>query len=255
MIPMFFGETARPLFGVYHSPEGTGSDHAVVISYPVGHEYARVHRVGRYLAVLLSRGGYPTLRFDYTGTGDSFGEAEDGDLNTWRRDLTLAVEEVRDTSGCRRVSLVGIRLGGTIAATVPRYPCPVETIYLWDPVVSGPDYLEELRGQHRAWLGEPSLNGGPGQLLGTAFSEKLLEELGSLDLRNMEFDLDGSVVVALSKPLSPVDALLARLNQSGVPAESFMATDQYDWQDPRGVETIITAPNMLRELLGRIGGA
>lgn len=253
MIPMFFGDTAKPLFGVYHHPEVGAGAHGVLLSSPVGHEYVRVHRMVRYLAVLLSRAGYPVLRFDFTGTGDSHGEAEDGNFQVWQKDLTTAANELRDTSGCRELSVIGIRLGATIAATVPDYPGEVRSIFLWDPVISGASYLDELAEQHRLWLGEASENGGPDQLLGTALSPRLVEDLRALDLSRMEAVPAGRIVITLSESGPESNGFSARLAELGAETESLVIRDEYGWHDPRAVETIITAPNMMREILRRLG--
>lgn len=253
MIPMFFGETGRPLFGVFHPPVGASGARGVLISGPIGHEYDRVHRMTRHLAVRLSREGFPTLRFDYTGSGDSSGEAEDGDFEVWQRDLVTAAEELRDTSGCRSIAVVGIRLGGSVAALVPEYPCPVDTIYLWDPVLSGSAYLENLTNQHESWLGVAVENGTPRQLLGTALSPTLVGELSDFLLVESAVTDVAPLVLALSKASTRAEPLFSGFEHLPAVKETFVAEDDYDWHDPQAVETMITAPNMSRELLRRIG--
>lgn len=255
MIPMYFGEKDRPLFGVYHHPEKGVGAHAVLIACPVGHEYVRVHRMVRNLAVDLSRKGFPTFRFDFTGTGDSHGEADQGNLDVWRRDLVLAAEELKDTSGCREITVVGIRLGATVAAMVERYPCPVESIILWDPVLEGKSHIEELTRQHRAWLGDPQENGGPTELLGSAISPVLLQELRELTLQSMPLTSEVPFVLAASQDLSQGGALVDRLKGHGNPIESLLVSDKYGWEDPQAVETLIMAPNMVKKLMERIGAA
>jgi pimeloyl-ACP methyl ester carboxylesterase len=99
----------------------------------------------RQLAVRLAAAGFHTLRFDFFGTGDSAGEMIDADLGGWETDTELAMEELCDIVGTTRVTLIGLRLGATVAATVAaRRPGAVDALVLWDPVMSGPDYLRHL---------------------------------------------------------------------------------------------------------------
>jgi pimeloyl-ACP methyl ester carboxylesterase len=253
MIPMYFGRSERPLFGVYHPAESWNGRPGVVISGPVGHEYVRVHRMCRVLAQFLGRHGAPTLRFDYTGTGDSWGESEDGNLTVWKDDLVSAVEELRDTSGCREVDILGIRLGASIAVLVEEFPCPVNLLMLWDPVVDGQLYMEELVRKHTAWLDIPPEPGLPTELLGSTLSPDLLRDVRELDLNDLEMKNGTKVILATSETRPDYAALEERVKTLGVDVERLLVEDEYDWHDPQKVETIVTAPNMLRALLTRMG--
>jgi uncharacterized protein len=145
MNPLFFGTSDRPLFGVYHPPRTRdGRAHAVVLCYPAGQEYMRAHRAFRQLAILLSRAGFPVLRFDYYSTGDSGGDADAGSLDGWVGDIGTAIDEVRDTAAVREVSLVGLRLGAWLAASVQARRTDVRSVVLWDPVSQGADYIVDL---------------------------------------------------------------------------------------------------------------
>jgi pimeloyl-ACP methyl ester carboxylesterase len=106
--------------------------------------------------MLLSRAGVDVLRFDYHGTGDSAGEATDGDAAAWAGDVSTAIEELKDTAGADRVGLVGLRLGATLAATAAAERDDVDAVALWDPVVDGSCYVRELvalAGEARAGEG------------------------------------------------------------------------------------------------------
>ncbi len=144
MIPRYFGKTDSPLYGVYHPPTGTPRNSGVLLCYPFGQEYMRAHRAYRQLALLLSKAGHHVLRFDYAGTGDSSGELEDVDVRRWIEDAAEAVQELRDTAGTATVALVGLRLGGLIAAAAAEGRGDVERLILWDPVMSGTEYENEL---------------------------------------------------------------------------------------------------------------
>ncbi len=110
MIPMYFGRSDSPLYGVYHSPVSADRQHGVILCYPFGQEYMRAHRAYRHLASRLAESGLHVLRFDYRGTGDSSGDMTTADAESWIQDIGEAVQELRDTSGVSGISVLGLRL-------------------------------------------------------------------------------------------------------------------------------------------------
>lgn len=145
MNPFYFGTTRRSLFGVYHPPRSrTPRATGIVLCYPLWQEYMRAHRAFRQLAMLLSKAGFPVLRFDYSGTGDSGGDGDSGDFTMWLEDVLTAVDELKDTAGVSRVALVGLRAGAALAALAPRDRRDVSHVLLWDPVVTGASYVQAL---------------------------------------------------------------------------------------------------------------
>jgi len=110
---VWFGPTGRPLFGWLHLPAQARA--GVVLCRPVGFEALSSRRAYRSLAEQLACAGLVTLRFDYTGTGDSAGDtAEEVSIATWLSDITAAVDFVRQT-GVSCVGLIGLRLGAMLA--------------------------------------------------------------------------------------------------------------------------------------------
>src|SRR5262245_18794118 len=107
MTAFYFTRDDRPLYGFYHAPRaGASRAAAVVICQPIGHEYIRCHRALRILGDHLAQSGFPVLRFDYYGCGDSTGDFPDGDLREWQADIAAAVRECRARSGLGRVAVV-----------------------------------------------------------------------------------------------------------------------------------------------------
>lgn len=145
MSAFYFGSSERPLFGFYHQPESRPvRPDGVVLCNPVGKEYLRTHRTLKQLAMRLAELGHHVLRFDYFGTGDSGGEGAEATLEQWQRDVATAVDELRAMAGVRRVNLVGVRMGAAVAATAATGRGDLEDVVLWDPVVTGSEYLGEL---------------------------------------------------------------------------------------------------------------
>lgn len=179
MNPLYFGSRERRIFGIYEPAAGVVTrSQAVVLCHPWGSEYIYAHRSMRRLALKLSMAGYHTLRFDFFGTGDSAGEMPDADLRGWETDVESAIEGLEDIVGTAHVSLIGLRLGANIAAAVAaRRSREIDALVLWDPIVSGAEYLRELGvtlSDERA---------GPLEVQGFPLTHSMLREFQSIDLR------------------------------------------------------------------------
>ena len=148
--PMYFDTHAdggkRAFFGWHHSaPSATPRDCVAVVCGPIGYEYTRAHRSMRHLADRLARQGFPAIRFDYHGIGDSPGSDMDPDrLNAWQANIKTAICRAREMSGRTHVCLIGVRLGATLAAMVAS-EIRVDSLVLWNPCVTGRPYLRELQ--------------------------------------------------------------------------------------------------------------
>lgn len=147
MEPLYFGSSQRPLYGVYHPAEGSEfRNEAIVFCCPFGQEYMRSHRAYRQLAHSLAKAGFHILRFDYSGTGDSSGDMEDFTAHDWLEDIEHAINELKDMTGAVKISLVGLRLGGLLAAVLSSRQ-KINRLVLWDPINSGLDYIKELNAE------------------------------------------------------------------------------------------------------------
>ena len=192
MSARFFGHPESPLFGVYHARrvrtpsanvKKTGI-RAAVICPPIGQEYIRTHWCLRLLANQLARKGVSVLRFDYHGLGDSFGTPDQiQSLADWTQNIEQAINHLKAESGAQTVMLIGQRLGGLLASKVAIQRPDVNSLALWEPVISGCDYLVELRSMHAQMLdlwvcSINTLNNAQSEeILGTRYSRSLLDEI------------------------------------------------------------------------------
>jgi alpha-beta hydrolase superfamily lysophospholipase len=121
----------------------------VVVCNPFGYEALCAHRSLRHLAEEAAQRGFPALRFDYDGTGDSAGDDLDGDRwAAWLASVRGAVRELRARTGVRRVVLVGVRLGASIAAAAAADAvddADIAGVAMIAPIASGRPWLRELR--------------------------------------------------------------------------------------------------------------
>jgi len=153
MEPFYFGAGEKRLFGIHYRPaRDAARNSAVVLCYPMGHEYIRAQRAFRQLSFRLAEAGFHVLRFDFYGCGDSAGESHEGEVEQWLEDIGSAIQEIKDLSGVTQVSLIGARLGATLATLAGGARPDVESMVLWDPIVKGKDYVRALDKRHRDWL-------------------------------------------------------------------------------------------------------
>jgi pimeloyl-ACP methyl ester carboxylesterase len=204
--PFFFGTGPRRLFGIYDAASATGgaSRRAVILCYPWGAEYIHAHRSLRQLAGRLSLAGFHALRFDYFGTGDSAGDMTDADLAGWEDDIESAIAELQDSTGAKRVVLVGLRLGATLAASVAaRRRTDIDALVLWDPIVSGKSYLQDLTNGStgEAPIARPDEAGGGHEVFGFPLTARMAQEFKMRDLTSQIAALPANTLIVVSERL------------------------------------------------------
>lgn len=241
MNPIYFGNGRRRLFGIYKSARvGSANTRAVVLCHPWGSEYVHAHRSMRQLAIKLTVAGFHCLRFDYFGTGDSAGDTTEGDLKGWEADIESAIEELQETTGGAEVSLVGLRLGATLAAFVAaKQRGAIETLVLWDPVVSGEEYLQGLHVAsalmpRRQPAARPAESGGGHEILGFPLPASLAREFQAIDLSALLPLLPARMLILVSHPLPSHNSLrpaLAMRSAGSLPIEHVV--DMPAWIETR----------------------
>jgi uncharacterized protein len=207
MHAFYFGSGTRRLFGVYEpSRLARAKPQAALLCNPWGAEYLHAHKSLRQLAIRLAEAGVDTLRFDYFATGDSSGADGEGSLEDWRKDILMATDELRSLSGATRISLVGLRLGATLAAQASLgMRKVVDKLVLWDPITDGGEYIEELYAACRAphlTIKEPIARsaeiGGGFDILGFPLTQRIHGELNNLSIQAIASDLPGKVRTLIS---------------------------------------------------------
>jgi uncharacterized protein len=138
MTPFHFGSRQRRLFGIYEpAQENFGKVRATLLCHPMGNEQIFAYRTMRLLAARLVQAGFHVLRFDYFGTGDSYGNTGEGDLASWCGDIATAIEELKEITGATKVNLAGLRLGANLSARVAaQRPKEISKLILWEPLAA-----------------------------------------------------------------------------------------------------------------------
>ena len=118
----------------------------MLIVPPFGWEDVCSYRPLRFMGRTLAAGGFPVLRFDLPGTGDSSGGALDSGLfEAWIQSIDDAAAELRASTGVEDVAVVGIRLGAMLAVIAAGRGFNLQDLVLWGPSATGRGMLRELR--------------------------------------------------------------------------------------------------------------
>ena len=255
--PLYFGAPERPLFGFYHPPAGARArGTAVLLCNPLGDDLIRAHRPFRHLAEDLAAAGFPVLRFDFDGTGDSAGDERDSNrVATWRADVGRAAAELRARSGVDRLALVGLRLGGTFAALGAADLGGIDALVLWGAYDNGGAFVSEATKAHKmhVMLQPASFSGGPpasdGQeALGFLLATQTIADLGAVDLLSLPRSPAKRTLVLDTANVETDSPLVAKLRELGgtvahrhIPGNKFLIISPHQSEVPTAALSAITS--------------
>jgi pimeloyl-ACP methyl ester carboxylesterase len=147
MEAFFFKHLDKDIFAIHYP--ATHRDEGFILCPPAPQDMMRAHHSQLTLARRLQNLGFPVLRFDYSGTGDSTGTIVS--LDAWKNETIAAVGEFKKRTGLKKVSLIGTRLGASIAILVSQ-ELGIRRLLLWDPVVDGQELLHSYDDCHQRLL-------------------------------------------------------------------------------------------------------
>ncbi len=256
MVPTFFSASECPLFGLFHEPEGQVRGHGVLLCPPIGQEHVRAHWALRQVGLALSRAGFHCFRFDWLGVGDSAGDLRSATIDAWKDNAVEAAQELRDVAGLRKVSIVGLRVGATIAVLAAEEIRPT-CLVLWDPVIDGARYLADLRRLHADALSDrrryyrPNLRAPrPTELLGFDHGESLLAELARIDVTRAAIPRGSRVCLVRSTPSSELLELSESLRERKVDVELCTTQVQANWSSAEELEELLLPADAVRTIAG-----
>lgn len=129
-------------FGWLHLAEHAPRRRAgFVICTPPGRDDRCSHRHMRTLAQSLAGLGFPVMRIDPLGVGESLdlGETDEA-WGLWRTGAAQAVAFLKAQTGIDQVIMCGLRMGARLAADIP-----ADGLVLLAPVATGKTWLRELK--------------------------------------------------------------------------------------------------------------
>ena len=249
--PFYIPSGDESLFAIHYpacrKTDGAGRWGAVLCGGE-GHEYARAHRNLQQLAIRLAQAGLDVLRFDYSGTGNSSGNPAEVETGDWIRDARAACEALASRGSLEKIAIIGIRLGGTIAAWCdsPR----IHRRILWDPVVDGNRYLALLESFHQralrgGWYYQRRRSSRIDQLFGIPCSVAKRESRTRLRLPVPAEDLRDAWWVVTSRGYLQREPALAAFPLC-------QTEDEIAWHDPRFTESAFSSPQAIGAIVQKL---
>lgn len=193
MIEAFF-YGPKKLLGIYHPPSDLSSNRLLVICPPLFDEYRRCYKALADVAHACALRGTHVLRFDYYGTGESYGLlSEVQNANEWIEDINLSIEEGCALSGADQVTLLGVRFGATLCSQVAH--SAVDHYVYWDPIEDGQTYaqwlntVDDLLTQEHIELAQfVNYRGQQDRLVQFELNKSLEESFGHIRMANTRRD-------------------------------------------------------------------
>ena len=187
-------------FGWLHTGSQGGGDVAVILCCGLIRDALNSHHSFRLLADRLAAAGYPTMRFDYPGTGDSC-DMPDGECGVaWLRSVQNGVDWMRAATGAQRVVLCGLRIGATLAALAAEQRNDIAGLILLAPVLRGHSYIQQLRVEAHLHSGSSTNRADGLDFQELRLGAETVALIDRMDLRKLEL-----------APAQPV-AIFARAN-------------------------------------------
>ena len=240
------------LYSVRYQPKPDSQRrHGVVFCNALGHEYSRSYRNLQQFSVQLCQSGFDVLRFDYAGTGNSEGECVDAVAQRMQDDIRTACGFLRAATSCDQLTIVGIRLGATLAAATKT---GADNVILWDPVVDGEQMLRMLTQFHDHALESQFYfpcrreRSDIDQLFGHEMTVDKRESLAQLRLPNPE-DVPTNHLVVTSQGYLDAEA---GLSERGWNVQQ--VDDSIYWHDSQFTESAFSSPQSYRAMMEFLTG-
>jgi pimeloyl-ACP methyl ester carboxylesterase len=116
----------------------------VVFCSPWGFDNLCTVKFHRLLAAEFARRGYPSIRFDYPGEGDSLPLPGEATFETWINAALRAAAELRIRTGCMRILYYGMGIGSAVAVRAGQRDDRLAGYILAASALSGRRYLREV---------------------------------------------------------------------------------------------------------------
>ena len=128
---------------LYHPPADAPSRGGMLFVHPFAEEMNRCRRMAALQARAFAEAGWTVLQIDLHGCGDSAGDFSEATWARWRDDVIESAAWLRQRCA-DRVGLWGLRAGALLACEAATHVDDVLQLVLWQPVLSGKQYLQQF---------------------------------------------------------------------------------------------------------------
>jgi len=151
--PIVFKSGNFEIYGVMHLPHNMSAENhvpAVVFCHGFTGTKVEAHRIFVTMARELEKKGIASLRFDFRGCGDSSGEFMHTTVLGEVEDTLHAIENVCSHHGIDkdRIGVLGLSLGGAVAAYAAGTDKRVKALALWAPAADLVEEAEQIRTEN-----------------------------------------------------------------------------------------------------------
>ena len=243
--PLYFGDPARPLFGLRHLADGRQAA-SVLLCSPLLQEGIRCHRALWALGQALASKGLQAGRFDWYGSGDSGGDSTGMDVPGLAADIVMA-QRTLGSGGAMPSRIVALRSAALPVLLHASLRAEPVDLVLWSPVMEGAELVPAWREQHRRQLHaagrflKPPIASSQSELLGFEVTEGFLQALQALRFDTLVLPVGSRVTLLQWQASEHTEEFMRRQNSAGVSVESLLLDtgDEPDWDNPDLFETQI----------------
>lgn len=192
--PIMFEQGRQKLFGFLIMPEGTGTYPAVALFDGMAGSSHGPRRMFTQLARLLGGQGVAVVRFSFRGNGDSEGDFKDVTVEGMLSDAHAALTFLTGQPGVDRTRLgvVGMSLGGLVAANVAGSHEGIRALVLWSAVAHNGDRVDTwLTPAQKAQLQQD----GYYDDIGVAVNRTFFEQLRTMNGAEMVASYKGQALI------------------------------------------------------------
>lgn len=178
--PVVFKSCGQQIVGMLHVPaRARGRVPAVVFFHGFTGTKVESHQLFVKMARALEQAGIASLRFDFRGSGDSAGEFSKMTVTSELKDARAALKYLRSRPFVdpRRVGILGLSMGGMIAAITLAQEPAIRTAVLWAPVADPALQVRRRMNMHphaRKQLKDMGVADQGGNAVGAPFVQEMM---------------------------------------------------------------------------------
>jgi exosortase A-associated hydrolase 2 len=205
VLPRFMGEEGEKYFTLQFCSRERPKAHIVFVP-PFGEEMNRCRALVAEQARNFAESGYSCTIIDFYGSGDSQGELHDASLQIWQENIRFTIETLEREESLP-IILWGLRLGAFVALDfAAKSAVAIDSILLWQPVLSGKRYVTQILRQRVAALAGKNLapettaqireklaDGERIEISGYTVGGALMQDVESLSLTDMTALCSGKI--------------------------------------------------------------